>query len=41
MILITFFNAYPIRIPIKKPSPRVAAVGPKFSTMLIILDAAA
>jgi hypothetical protein len=34
----TFFNAYPIRIPIKKPPPRVAAVGPKLSIMLIILD---
>jgi hypothetical protein len=32
--LITFFKAYPIRIPTKKPPPKVAAVGPKLSTML-------
>ena len=37
--LITFFKAYPIRIPTKKLPPRVAAVSPKLSTMLIILDA--
>jgi hypothetical protein len=33
--LITFFRAYPIRTPTKKPPPRVAAVGMKLSTMLI------
>jgi hypothetical protein len=36
----TFFKAYPIRIPTKKPPPRVAAAGPKLSTILIILDIA-
>jgi hypothetical protein len=37
--LITFFKAYPIRIPTKKPQPRIAAVGAKLSIMVIILDA--
>jgi hypothetical protein len=35
----TFFKAWPIRIPTKKPLPIVAAVGPKLS-ILIILDTA-
>jgi hypothetical protein len=34
--LITFFKAYPIRTPTKKPPPRVAAVGAKLSTMLFV-----
>ena len=34
-ILITFFNAYPIKTPAKKPPPRVAAVGPKLSMLII------
>jgi hypothetical protein len=33
----TFFNAYPIRIPTKKPPPIVAAVDAKLSTMLFIV----
>jgi hypothetical protein len=38
--LITFFKAYPIRTPKKKPPPRVAAVGAKLSIMIISFDAA-
>jgi hypothetical protein len=37
--LITFFKAYPIKMPTKNPPPIVAAVGAKLS-IFIILDAA-